>query len=170
MARPRKNGQRYPSGELRPRIDHGTSEVIAKRLTLVGSGDPALAHYPLGVAFARGIVTPEQHQAGLAYALAFAVAIGKPSVGAGRALARFMADDRGAIDDATRQRLTASWRAYGDALLARGQSVKDTLENVVVYERLPAWLIQGHVEAPSDVRARQRLIEGLGIIERVKPS
>lgn len=174
MPRPRKNGERYPSGELRPRKDLGTPEVIAKRLALVGPGnsdrppDPALAHYPLGVAFARGIVTSEQHQAGLDYALAFAVAIGRPAMGAGRALARFMADDRGAMDDADRERLTTDWRAYGDALLAHSRAVKDTLENVVVYERLPAWLLPGHVEAPSDVTHRERLIDGLRIIERIK--
>lgn len=168
--RHRTPGQRYPSGGLRPRRDHGTPEVIAKRLMMVGPGDPALAHYPLGIALARHVITDDQHQAGLAYALAFAVAIGRPASGAGRALSRYLAEDGRQLSEEARVRLTAAWRAYGDALLRRSRSLKDVVDNVAVFERTPTWLVPGHVSADTDLRARARLIEGLDIIARTKAS
>ena len=51
-----------------PEADLGTPEARAHKLALVGSADPALAEYPLGVLLARGILTPEQHDAGCHYA------------------------------------------------------------------------------------------------------
>ncbi len=48
--------------------DRGTPEARRKRRELVGSGNPSLAAYPLGVLLARGHISQAQHDAGSRYA------------------------------------------------------------------------------------------------------
>ena len=86
----RKSGPRYGGlrKNLRPQVDRGTPEVQARRVGLAGDGSEVLAHYPLGVALARGVITTEERDAGLRYAWAYRAATGRPvAVPAGAATA-----------------------------------------------------------------------------------
>ena len=76
--RKRKSGDRYPNGELKHHRDHGTHEAAVHRLALVGSADPVLGEHSLGILLARGVITEEQHQAGVRYAARSWEIYGKP--------------------------------------------------------------------------------------------
>lgn len=59
--RPRREGRRSPAGRWMPSVDHGTPELQARRLRIVGeNGDPALAATLAGALFARGLIDREQ--------------------------------------------------------------------------------------------------------------
>ncbi|MGD9884595.1 MAG: hypothetical protein AB7E70_21690 [Hyphomicrobiaceae bacterium] len=167
--RPARRGERYDSGKLKPRHDHGTPEVIAKRMALVGEGtplrpaDPARAYYPLGVALERSIITDEQHEAAMRYRRAFCVAIGRP-------LRLGVPGMTEGASEELRASLTLDWRAYVDALLRLGRQTKDTVDNLVLYDRWPLWLLSGHIPTPKDNRARERLLKGLDALGTVTPS
>ena len=62
----------------RPLPDKGTPENQIKRLALVGGGDPTLSSTPFDIMFARGIVNPEQYNAGLTYWYLYTRVFGKP--------------------------------------------------------------------------------------------
>lgn len=65
--RPRKEGERYPSGQLKSPKPNG--RVLGIRQALVGpGGDIANAENPLDVALARGWLSEEQHRSARAYA------------------------------------------------------------------------------------------------------
>ena len=62
----------------KPLRDKGTPEQQIKRLALVGGGDPTLSSTPFDIMFARGIVNPEQYNAGLTYWYLYTRVFGKP--------------------------------------------------------------------------------------------
>ena len=130
MGRPRKQGNRYRCGKLKAPRDHGTPESILKRLHIVGPGDPAKAHYQLGIMLERGQITEEQHQAGLVYAKTFRIAICAPQIRANGALARLMPSDSREVSETLREELTAVWKRMVKAL----GRVKAPTDNVVLFD------------------------------------
>jgi hypothetical protein len=68
--RPRKEGDRYPSGKLKPPLPN--QRVIAeRRILLGGAGDISKAENPLDLMLARGWITEDEHRAGRAYAFLY---------------------------------------------------------------------------------------------------
>jgi len=115
----RKRG-RPPLG--RPSTDQGTPELQARRAVLVGGSDPALSEHPLGIMLARGLITPEQHEAGCYYAGLYGRAVGPPDLSVASLYRRLMAESgRGKeIDEADLGRIqalywarTGCWRPGG---------------------------------------------------------
>ena len=138
-----------------------TAEQRAKRRALVGPDSPEhLAEYPLGVLFARGLINQEQHEAGCRYARLFRLAIGGESL-AGVNLTGKVFDAPGEQDEGW---LKAKSLDYGKArlvLFGFGRRTRELVENVTVYQRLPAWLYGKHLPSPGDLKALERLIAGL---------
>ena len=164
MGRPRKNGPRYPNGSLKPRTDHGTPEVIMKRLQLAGPGNTSLAHYPFGVALARGIVTMEEHDAGMSYARSYRIAMGGLPDRLEPTVARFQPSGGGEIPDRVENAATAHWRAGSAALMRLSRQTKDDLENLVLFDRWPLWLDPQHMPRPKDLRQQARIKAGLAVL------
>lgn len=76
--RPRQDGDRYPSGKLKPRGPNDT--VIAKRR----AGDASAGEHPLDFALSREWITERQHKDAAAYRAAFNVShIGGPRLSSG---------------------------------------------------------------------------------------
>jgi hypothetical protein len=64
--RPRKVGPRKPSGDLQRReTTLPPPEIVARRAALVGSAQDQRAGYILGVMHARGLISQDEHNAGL---------------------------------------------------------------------------------------------------------
>jgi hypothetical protein len=63
---PRKDGPRYPCGRLRLVVDGGTDELRQKRRELVGDDRDKRASYPLGILYARGLLSAKDDQPGSA--------------------------------------------------------------------------------------------------------
>lgn len=85
MPRKRKKGPRERNGRpsrsearKRPQRDHGTPELQYKRAVLAQGADPTKTSHPLDLLHARGLISDDQHQAGMRYAWLHALAFGKP--------------------------------------------------------------------------------------------
>lgn len=167
MGRPRKPGARYASGNLKPRTDHGTPEVVAHRLALVGAADATLAHYPLGVALARSIVTLEQHDAGLAYARDYRTAMDGLPRPLEPSLAREMPSAHIALAERTEIARTGNFMAKASMLAKMGRQTHDDLNNLVVFERWPLWLTGQGMPSPKHLRQRARIIAALEALARM---
>ena len=164
-----KRRRRRRGTKRTPEADLGTPEARAHKLALVGSADPALAEYPLGVLLARGILTPEQHDAGCHYAYL-----------AGRVLGRtkpYRADLGGGGGEAlTEGALAAVERRWHDAvraLLDAGRRAKDAVDNAAMFERVPGWLLRQQPRLGDDID-RRALLSGLDALAawragRVRP-
>ncbi|MGQ0663800.1 MAG: hypothetical protein ACT4P2_09475 [Pseudomonadota bacterium] len=148
----------------RPARDSGTRELQRQRAQLVAGGDSVLAGYPLGVLLARRIITQDQHNAGCRYAWLYGKATGRWDsaglvwerlLGAGGASA-----DAGETDDAA---LYAKWKDATAALLAAGRRAKDGVDNLAVFNRLPAWIAdeRGTSIRSSWTRERGATLAGL---------
>ena len=125
---------------------------------MVGDANPALSEYPLGVLLARGIVTQEQHDAGV-----------KDAFLAGRVLGRtkpYRPDAAGASvtgDETLTPKMEERWREAVDRLLLCGRRCKDAVDNVVVFHRFPSWLGRPRPRA-SDTREFDALIDSLTVL------
>lgn len=163
MGRPRnKHGKRKPSGRLREHHtqDVGTAEAIVKRLALVGAADATLAHYPLGVAMARGIINQEQHDAGLNYARVYTLAMDGLPERLQPSLARFLPAGGGEIPESVQIASTRRFVACSLALLGMSRKHKDIVDNLCVFNRWPGWLGLG-VPSPAELRECGKLVEAL---------
>jgi hypothetical protein len=160
--RPRKGGPRTGSGRASrayksPEVrDQGTPEGQARRLAMVnGSARPELASIPLDVAFARGLVTSEQHAAGLKFraarAACFGVLLPDREPGRGRA----PDEDRVAQNERRYERMLA--RLSVDEQLA--------VVEVCALDAWPRWLMRVLRDVPpiatADEAERADLISGL---------
>ena len=139
--------------------DRGTPEAQRKRRELVGSGNPSLAAYPLGVLLARGQISQAQHDAGCRYAWLRGRALGSTTT---RGMFKLIFPS-GPIPDTT-QAVQASveyrWREASEALLQVSRLAKEAVDHVAVYQRLPRWLSTQSALAvrparPADTRARR---------------
>ena len=157
-------GARTKSGRLKERkaIDRGTDQLKAVKKWFAQDADPALAEYPLGIMFAAGTIGDHQRQVGHEYAWLHAVVHGRPSWGA-MAYERL---DRGRNEDwgskwlqAQESRLKA---VYG-VLKPYPARLKMVLDNTIVYERKPRWMLPV-IPRVSDVREADLFMEGLSIL------
>ena len=115
----------------RPSTDQGTPELQARRAVLVGGSDPALSEHPLGIMLARGLITPEQHEAGCYYAGLYGRAVGPPDLSVASLYRRLMAESgRGKeIDEADLGRIQALYRLGKNRLLAAGRRISRDREH-----------------------------------------
>ena len=139
----------------RPVTDLGTPERQAQRIALVGSPIDPRAEYPLGVLLARGIIDQAMHDAGLKYGGAVRAHVGRTGYRQAKG-EQFINDDAAAA-------IETSWRSCCAALLNLGRRAKDAVDNAVVYERLPGWLMRDQPR-PSDERERLALMLGLNAL------
>ena len=131
---------------------------------LAGPGNTSLAHYPFGVALARGIVTMEEHDAGMSYARSYRIAMGGLPDRLEPTVARFQPSGGGEIPDRVENAATAHWRAGSAALIRLSRQTKDDLENLVLFDRWPLWLDPQHMPRPKDLRQQARIKAGLAVL------
>src|ERR671939_144531 len=74
---------RYPCGQLKPVIDRGTPELLAKRARESADGNARLAGYPLGRLCADRIISQGDHFAGRRYFTLFTSAVRPLTVASG---------------------------------------------------------------------------------------
>ena len=143
-----------------------TRQQRAWRSRLVGPSAPQhLAEYPLGILLARKLITEEEHEAGCRYARLFRLAVGGESLRAVNLVGRVFdgPEERGEAWLAAR----AAEHAAARTLLARrGRRVRELVENVTVYQRLPAWCWSGQAPSAGDLRGLRRLRDGLADLYR----
>lgn len=53
---------------LKPDVDYGTPELIAKRAQLTGNADPVYSEHPLGILYVRGYLSDDHEQSRRMYA------------------------------------------------------------------------------------------------------
>jgi len=135
-----------------PDIDTGTPELMAKRLAM--AADPTLSTCPLDLALSKGFIDRDQHTAAGYYAACRALVFGSPHPKALNLLRTSGADT---IPNASEAE--AKYRNACEDLRVRGPGVLDGIENFVVHERFPDWLVCG---TPS--RARDRVMEGFAVL------
>jgi hypothetical protein len=111
--RPRKDGDRYPSGKLKPRGPNETT--LAKRR----AGDASAGEHPLDFALSKGWLTERQHKDAMAYRATYNLAH------AGRFGPRLAQGDLAEVEPS--EALRESWSSLSDAQIA---SVFDTVFNV----------------------------------------
>jgi hypothetical protein len=100
--RPRKKGERYPSGKLKPQtINEAT---IAKRAI----GDASAGEHPLDFALSKGWVSERQHRDAMAYRATFNRAHGPSGCGPQLALSKL-------AEVEPSESLKVSWSTMGDA-------------------------------------------------------
>lgn len=142
----------------RPPVDYGTDELRVKRLALVGpNGDPALAEYPLGILFSRGIIDQDQRNAGDSFANLYAKAQGRM---------RLLGFDtgNGDMDEKTLAKIEEKYTDCRKLLLRQGRRCFDETVNVCVYRRLPAWLKPFRYTRRGWERDRIELLAGLDLL------
>jgi len=174
--RPRKEGDRYPSGKLKPPLPN--QRVIAeRRILLGGAGDISKAENPLDLMLARGWITEDEHRAGRAYAFLY--------VKAGIDLPRLKTADLGEASDRDIEhapqpglRLRPEWMDDGDErAMDQLQALWRTLSPLARSEMLdvccrdswPQWVIwqaMGKEVPASWDRKRLALLEGLEFVCR----
>jgi hypothetical protein len=133
MSKKKKNKQ------PKDHIDHGTPELRAKRMLLVGGGDPAFAEHPMGILHQRGYLSNDHEQSYRMYSagMEFGILWGrvfKPPF-AQSMLAQFQPGDTGvSYEDDDHAKAEARFRSASAFLKER--AVYDALVNAVVYRRV----------------------------------
>ena len=185
MARKRKPGPRTKSGRLSRAYkaearDHGTAEVQAKRIALVGEADPALAASALGVLLARGLLDvkdrPEmardRYHAGLRYRELRSAIF--PPIWPNSPVGPAINEDRRAKIEREFRSIVGNWqpetqwskeRPAPHELFIPGLLTRDQIrivERVAIYEWIPTWafLAQGKW-LNVDVAEHDVLLSGL---------
>lgn len=157
-------GARTKSGRLKERkgVDRGTDQLKAVKKWFAQDADPALAEYPLGIMFAAGTIDDHQRQVGHEYAWLHAIVYGRPSWGA-------MAYER--LDRGNQENWDSKWlrdqearlRSVRGVLDAHPARLKMVLDNTVVYERKPRWMLPV-IPRVSDVREAELFMQGLALL------
>lgn len=155
--RPRKAGARHPSGDLRFIPDQGSAGLLVHRALDInphliglnveevlkrGACKDSRAAYPLGILYARHIVTGQQHYAGRRYAGLFVRAvrgisvpsilgdlIGKGALGSAHTFNETVAKDAAEIRDA--------YLEAREILDKAGDPAATAVDDVAVYEIWP---------------------------------
>jgi hypothetical protein len=169
--RPRKDGERYANGRLKPA---GPNErVLAQRRALLGEpeagvGQLKAAENPLDLMLARRWVTPDLHQAGRNFAALHALArLSLPPVRTSDIETNVRAISQARTDPVAIWRLNEVW-----AQLA--QDARNALIEVCVLEAWPPWLIGAARAGEPEIqrallasRRRRALEEGLAAVAEV---
>jgi len=163
MARRRKPGQRTKSGRLsRQGVDRGTQELRDRRAWLAGDGDPANTTYPLGILLANGAIGEDLHRYGCDYAWMHAVLFGSASTAA---ITADRARPGAILDEVALRRISLKMELARRALDQAGRQIRDAVEALVVYERVPRWM-RPVPPAWSDIQQAEKLIKGLELLRR----
>jgi hypothetical protein len=153
----------------RPNHDGGTPELQARRSALVGSCDPALAEYPLGVMLARGLISGEEHEAGCYYAMLYAKAVARTNLSCAHIYRRMLAESgrSTALDDKSQEHIERLFRQGKNRLLAAGRRVCEATENLAVFGRHARFLDgrrTAELRRGSDFTEFQAVLEGLAVL------
>jgi hypothetical protein len=153
----------------RPSNDGGTPELQARRSALVGAGDPALAEYPLGIMLARGLISPEEHEAGCYYAALYARAVARTSLSCAHIYRRMLAECGRAneLDDKSQEHIERLFRHGKNRLLAAGRRVSEATENLAVFGR-PARFLDSRqtteLRRGADFNEFRAVLDGLAVL------
>jgi hypothetical protein len=141
--RPRKTGERYKSGDIKPGRDKGTPELEAKRQQLVGEkGDPVLSTCPLDILKARGLIDDETHKVASDFGGWYRLICGK---GTAKAMDPTGAVTGGEVPEHVLKSAKANFDAALNAMMGVSRAAKDGVVNVVIYERPPRLLFGGQL-------------------------
>lgn len=144
--------------------DRGTPELQQRREYLAQQGDPVKTAYPLGILWANGQVTDDEHLAGCKYAYLHAVIYGRESVAAVRYGLTVAGRDEKDETDPEYIRwiegIKAQLRNATKAMDAVSRQHRDALVNLVVYERAPCWMLP-RIPSLSDLRDGKRFAEAI---------
>lgn len=168
--RPRLPGPRKPSGDLRPRRDLGTAETIAHRIAIAGPGNEPLAHYPLGVALARGLIDQQLHDAGLRYRRSYLLACDGAAVPRKSTLVRFLPSSARGVAERTIIEATGHLRRCKAALqfLPAPDRISRALDDLCVFDRWPIWLAYPNWTMGRKDRVElKRIVSGLTVIAKI---
>lgn len=119
----------------RPRIDLGTPEQIHKR-AMLSPTDPTLSTSPLDVLKARKIISDEAHTAASYWAALRKMVFGKAHPGAIDLTAV-----SGMPNEFDRADAESKYRAACDWMKQQSRASLDAVENLVIHERWPGWLL-----------------------------
>lgn len=122
----------------RPRVDYGTPELIKRRMT-ISPRDATLSTSPLDVLKSRGHISDEAFSAALYFAGIRKRMFGKaiPPVLDLTAISGGPSE----FDDIEAARAEKEYRDACFAMKTQGRASFDAVENLVVHERFPDWLI-----------------------------
>lgn len=119
--------------------DYGTPELRLKRLS-ISADDPTLSTRPMDVLLARRLISEDEHAAGARF-LAYRIAIyGKPHV-----KSREFDRIRGPRVDNDDSGIHQSYANACDLLAKEGRKVFDAIQQLVIYEIWPLWLLNKEV-------------------------
>jgi len=126
----------------------------------VGNAAGCLASYPLGILLARQWIDVAEQNAGLRYARLYALlwGAGRPRVCnlTGRSFPSPLPEC-----DVAHSRLESLFNSARARLQAEGRRSRDIVEDVAVFQRLPAWALSDAPLGRSDVQSYRRLRSGL---------
>jgi hypothetical protein len=137
---PRRRGRprKHP-----PRIDPGTPELQRHRSILAGPADSSLAEDPLALMVARGLIPPNQAQAGRYYASLYRRSVGRPHLST-NALYQRLAMNAPATsfeeDDAGMAEARRLYRLGKARLLSAGRRAAKATEDLVIFGIRPGFL------------------------------
>lgn len=122
----------------RPRVDYGTPELIKRRMT-IAPFDATLSTCPLDILKARRLVSDEAYSAALYFAGIRKRMFGKaiPPVLDLTAISGGPSE----FDDIEAAGAEQEYRDACFAMKAQGRISFDAVENLVVHERAPGWLL-----------------------------
>jgi hypothetical protein len=123
--------------------DQGTPEQQQRKHTLVGNADPRYSEYPLGVLLVRGIITQDQHDAGVRYAGLAVHVLGKSGASGRQMLEHWQVGDSGYVDfeEEDHEAIEQSWRGDCEILMAQGRRAKSAVDNAAYHRLWPVALI-----------------------------
>ena len=134
--------------------DLGTPEAQARRRHLARGLDPTFSEHPLGLMFARGLASPDQHWAGCRYAMLYRLSVGRTQVTYNRlydALSGASSETRAVDADSlaeARERFLMAKRH----LLSAGRTIAAAVENLAVFNLWPDFLTDA-VAANDNMKA-----------------
>ena len=155
-------------------IDRGTPEALARKIELVGPGDPVLAESALGILYANGIISREHMDAGFMYAHARFMAsreyfdFPRPQAGISRysdLVATHISSDS-ATEENPDSEAAKTYNALDASLRAISRTCRDSIYNVAVENRIPGWFVEGRVTLVGEkwTRRRKRFLSGLDVL------
>lgn len=121
----------------RPKFDTGTPELIMKRAATAPT-DPTLSTNPIDALKARKLISDEAHSAAVYFNALRKLVFGKAHPGAIDLTAVSGGGMPEELDIATAER---KYREACDTMKGISRQSLDAVENLVVHERWPAWLV-----------------------------
>jgi hypothetical protein len=120
-----------------------TPELVAKRIALCGTERPELSSYTLGVILARRLCSQDEHDAGLWYGSLYRLRYGRWRLGTMQ-WDRFVPDlaqRHAELPEEQRILLESRFQKAKACLIGLGRNVTAVVEDVSVFDRLPAFAL-----------------------------